>query len=162
MAEGVFALDLSQAGLFLLVIGVLYLVFVLVGVGLSSLVTYSECQKTNVEAHFTQASYWAIYPTVSYMIMRVFLVLRRHFDIFYRGLDTSPAGAERAGWISIAYVMMLACFIGLFPLNEYSVTAVCVPTVDEANTFRNAMLAQQAEKAKAQETTPAVMTVAQS
>jgi len=39
MAEGVFALDLSQAGLFLLVVGVLYLVFVLVGVGLSSLVT---------------------------------------------------------------------------------------------------------------------------
>ena len=138
---------------------VVYLLFLLLGVGISSYITFSECQKTDAAAHFKQASLWALYPTTAYFLMRVFSGVRIYFDRFYRGFDSSEAGKLRAGWISIGYVMMLGCLVGLFPLIDYSVESVCIPTEDEATRFREAMMLHQKKKAELQETTPAVTAV---
>jgi hypothetical protein len=151
--------SLRDWGLVGIITFVIYLLFLLLGVGFSSYITFSECQKTDAASHFKQASLWALYPTVAYFLMRVFSGIRVYFDRFYRGFDSSDAGKTRAGWISIGYVMMLGCLVGLFPLIDYSVESVCIPTIDEATRFREAMMLHQKKKAELQETTPAVSVV---
>jgi len=145
-----------DAGMLLLATCVIYLFFLLFGVGISSFVTFSECQKTDTGAHFRQAAFWSLYPTLSYIVIRTLEFIRVYFDRFYRGFDTSVGGPSRAGWISVGYVMMLASLAGLFSLMDFSIEAVCIPSVDEATAFRQEMLRRQAEKAANQEKTPAV------
>lgn len=145
-----------EFGLMLAIAAGIYMFFLFQGVGLSSYASYSKCEKTDVRNHFIEGSIWAIYPTVAYIIIRSFEVLRVHFDKFYRGLDSSATGAERAGWISVGYVVMLAGIAGMYSLMDSSIAKVCVPTVDEAQAFKDKLLKKQAEKAKAQEVTPAV------
>ena len=126
------------------------------GVGASSYTTYAKCQKTNSAVHFKQGALWSVYPTIAYMIIRTFEAFRIYFDRFYRSIDTSEAGKDRAGWISVGYVVMLAAVAGMFSLMDHSIEGVCVPTIDEAQKFKQDMLKRQADKAKAQESTPAV------
>jgi|LauGreDrversion4_2_1035121.scaffolds.fasta_scaffold05838_8 hypothetical protein len=145
-----------ELGLLLAIAAGIYLFFMFLGVGLSSYATFSKCEKTDVSAHFIQGSLWAIYPTVAFLIIRSFEFIRVYFDKFYRGLDSSPAGASRAGWVSVGYVVMLAGIAGMYSLMDSSILKVCVPTVDEAQAFKEKLLKKQAEKAAAQEVTPAV------
>lgn len=133
-----------------------FLFFMLLGTGLSSYTTWAQCEKTDSGANFKQGAYWALYPALGYFVIRTFEGLRVYFDRFYRGLDTSDAGKERAGWVSVGYVMMLAAVAGMFALMDSSIEAVCIPTIDEATRFRQDMLKRQAEKQKALESTPAV------
>ena len=143
-------------GLLLAIAAGIYLFFMFLGVGLSSYSTFSKCEKTDVRIHFIQGAIWSIYPTIAFLIIRTFEFLRVYFDKFYRGLDSSPEGALRAGWVSVGYVVMLAGLAGMYSLMDSSVTQVCVPTVDEAQAFKERLLKKQAEKAAAQEVTPAV------
>jgi hypothetical protein len=134
----------------------IFLFFMFMGVGASSYTTYAKCQKTNSTVHFKQGALWSVYPTIAYMIIRTFEAFRIYFDRFYRSIDTSEAGKDRAGWISVGYVVMLAAVAGMFSLMDHSIEGVCVPTIDEAQKFKQDMLKRQADKAKAQESTPAV------
>jgi hypothetical protein len=153
----IFAISSGRdAGLLLAATCVIYLFFLLFGVGISSLVTFTTCDKTDSKSHFKQAAFWSLYPTLAYLVIRSLEILRVHFDKFYRSIDTSEGGSARAGWVSVGYVMMLACLAGLFALMDYSIEEVCIPSVDEATAFRQKMLAINAEKAAAQEVTPAV------
>ena len=52
--------------------------------------------------------------------------------------------------------MMLAAVAGMYSMMDHSIEGVCVPTIDEAQKFKQDMLKRQADKAKAQESTPAV------
>lgn len=133
-----------------------FLFFMVLGVGISSYVTFTQCQKTDSNAHFKQGSMWAVYPTVAYFCIRLFESVRVYFDRFYRGIDSSEGGKERAGWVSIGYVVMLASVAGLYHLMDSSIEAVCIPTIDEATRFRQGMLKRQADKARAAESTPAL------
>jgi len=146
----------SDVGMLLAMAAGIYVFFLLMGVGASSYASFSKCQKTDTKVHFVQASIWSIYPTVAYLIIRAFEFLRVYFDRFYRGLDRSPEGAKRAGWVSVGYVMMLAALAGMYSMMDSTITDVCVPTQDEAQAFKQKMLERQAAKAKAQEVTPAV------
>lgn len=153
-------LALSSArdvGLLLAMTAGIYLFFMFMGVGCSSYATFSKCGKTDTKVHFIQGAIWSLYPTIAYLIIRTFEALRVYFDKFYRGLDTSQAGATRAGWVSVGYVMMLAAVAGMYHMMDSSIADTCVPTVDEAQAFKEKMLKRQAEKAKAQEVTPAVV-----
>jgi len=142
-------------GMMALMAACIFLFFMFLGVGISSYTTFEKCQKTDTAAHFTQGTYWAAYPAVAYIVVRTFNEFRVYFDRFYRSLDTSELGKQR-GWVSVGYVMMLAAVAGLFGLMDASIEAVCIPTVDEATRFRQDMLKRQAEKARAQESTPAL------
>jgi hypothetical protein len=141
--------------MFTVAVGI-FIFFMFLGVGASSYTTYSKCQKVNSAVHFKQSALWSIYPTIAYIIIRTFEGFRIYFDRFYRTIDKSESGKDRAGWISVGYVMMLASVAGMFSLMDYSIEGVCVPTISEADKFKQDMLARQAEKAKAQESTPAV------
>ena len=143
-------------GMMFAMASLIFLFFMFMGVGASSYTTYMKCQKTNSSVHFKQAAIWSVYPTISYMIIRTFEGFRIYFDRFYRSIDTSQAGKDRAGWISVGYVVMLAAVAGMFSLMDHSIEGVCVPTIDEAQKFKQDMLKRQADKAKAQESTPAV------
>jgi hypothetical protein len=148
--------SLRDAGLLLAAMCAVYLFFLLFGVGLSSLVTFNSCSKTDTTVHFRQSAFWALYPTIAYIVVRSLEILRVQFDKFYRGIDTSEGGIQRAGWISVGYVMMISSLAGLYAMMDYSIEGVCIPTIDEATAFRQDMLAAQAKKAAAQEATPAV------
>jgi hypothetical protein len=143
-------------GMMFAMAALIFLFFMFMGVGASSYTTYAKCQKTNSAVHFKQGALWSVYPTIAYMIIRTFEAFRIYFDRFYRSIDTSEAGKDRAGWISVGYVVMLAAVAGMFSLMDHSIEGVCVPTIDEAQKFKQDMLKRQADKAKAQESTPAV------
>jgi hypothetical protein len=145
-----------EAGIAFVITCAIYILFLLLGVAMSSYATFASCQKTDAAAHFRQSAFWALYPSVSYFIIRSLEILRMNFDKVYRNLDTSEPGKDRAGWVSIGYVMTLACLAGLFALIDFSVEAVCIPTIDEATRFKEDMLKRQAEKAAIQEKTPAL------
>jgi len=152
------ALDSPRdAGMLLAMTAGVFIFFMLLGVGASSYITFAKCGKTDTRSHFIQGSIWASYPTGAYLIVRTFEFIRVHFDKFYRSFDSSPEGAMRAGWVSVGYVMMLAAVAGMYTMMDSSIRDVCVPTVDEAQAFKEKMLKRQAEKAKAQEVTPAVI-----
>lgn len=157
MIMGLLAINSARDfGILLALSAGVYIFFLFMGVGLSSYATFTQCEKTNVQSHFVQAAIWASFPTLAFVVIRTFEVIRVQFDKFYRGIDTSPAGAMRAGWVSIGYVTMLAGVAGMYYLMDSSVRDVCVPSVDEAQAFKDKLLKRQAEKAKAQEVTPAV------
>lgn len=152
------ALDSPRdVGILLAMTAGIYIFFLFLGVGASSYVTFSKCGKTDTKSHFIQGSIWASYPTIAYLIIRTFEFIRVQFDKFYRSIDSSEGGATRAGWVSVGYVMMLAAVAGMYTMMDSSIRDVCVPTVDEAQAFKEKILQRQAAKAKAQEVTPAVV-----
>lgn len=139
----------------------IYLFFFFLGFGLSSLITFQECEKTNSDKNAVSGAVWAVYPTLAWFLIRPFEIIRYHFDTFYLSFDS--AGTDRAGWISVGYVLMLACIAGIYNLYTTSKTSVCIPDIDEATRFKEEMLKRQQEKEEAlkeaQETTPAVSKV---
>ncbi len=147
----------SEYGWLLAMTAGIYVFFLLMGVGASSYASFSKCQKTDTRVHFVQGAIWSVFPTVAYLLIRTFEIIRVYFDRFYRGLDTSSEGAQRAGWISVGYVMMLAALAGMYSMMDSTINDVCVPTQDEAQAFKQKMLERQAQKEKAQEVTPAVI-----
>lgn len=146
----------SDYGWLLAMTAGIYVFFLFMGVGASSYSSFSKCGKTDTKVHFVQGAIWSVFPTVAYLIIRTFEFIRVYFDRFYRGLDTSPEGAQRAGWISVGYVVMLAALAGMYSMMDSTINDVCVPTQDEAQAFKQKMLERQAQKEKAQEVTPAV------
>jgi hypothetical protein len=141
-----------MVGMLLVVAIAIFVVAMFLGTGLSSYATFSQCQKTDAKSHFKQGSIWAVYPTLAYLIMRGVGRFRVYFERFFGGW----VGSERAGWVSIGYGMLLASLAGMYSMVDSSIEEVCVPTIDEATKFRQDMLKRQAEKAAAQEATPAV------
>ena len=142
----------------LLVAGLgIYIFFLLMGAGISSYSTYTQCEKTNASVHFKQSAIWALYPFVGYLVIRSFEGLRIYFDRFYRNFDNN---GTRAGWISVGYVMMLFSVAGFFGMVDSSIEDVCVPSMDEVTRFRQAMLKRQATKEQAQESSPAITNTA--
>ena len=133
-----------------------YAICMLLGTGISSYATYESCQKTNTATHFTQGAIWGLYPFLAWILMRIDF-FRAYFERFYMSIDAG--GIDRAGWISAGYGMMLAGVAGMFMLIDWSVEAVCIPSVSEATAFREAMMKLQQAKARAQESTPAVTEV---
>jgi|CryBogDrversion2_11_1035321.scaffolds.fasta_scaffold46877_2 hypothetical protein len=144
----------------------IYAAFFLLGFGFSTAVSFEECGKIDTQKNATQGAIWAMYPTVAWFIIRSFEILRVQFDRFYRSIDSSEGGVERAGWISIGYVLMLAAIVGVYTLVSNTKKEVCIPDVDEMTKFKNDMLLKIKEKkdnlAAAQETTPAVTPVTDS
>ena len=144
----------------------LYAFFFLLGFGFSATATFYECEKTDASKNAKYGALWAIYPAVAWFIIRSFEILRVQFDRFYRAFDSTEAGIERAGWISIGYFLTLACVVGMYGLVGDSVKDVCIPSMDEATKFRQEMLEQKAAKdaaiKAAQESTPAVTPVVSS
>lgn len=138
----------------------IYAFFFLLGFGFSALITFKECQKTQASRNAIEGSIWALYPTIAWFLIRPLEFIRAHFDRFYRGLDSSTGSKERAGWISIGYILTLACIAGIYSLSSSSIADVCVPDIDEATRFKEEMIKRQQDKVKAsQETTPALKPV---
>lgn len=141
----------------------LYAFFFLLGFGFSAAATFHSCEKVDSAKNAKYGSIWAVYPAVAWLIIRSFEILRVQFDRFYRSFDSTDAGIERAGWISIGYFLTLACVVGMYGLVGDSITDVCIPSIDEATKFKQNLLEQKAAKdaavKAAQESTPAVKPV---
>lgn len=141
----------------------LYAFFFLLGFGFSAAATFQSCEKVDSAKNAKHGAIWAVYPAIAWFIIRSFEILRVQFDRFYRAFDSTDGGIERAGWISIGYFLTLACVVGMYGLVGDSVTDVCIPTIDEATRFKQAMIDKKAEKEAAikaaQESTPAVKPV---
>ena len=74
----------------------IYAAFFLLGFGFSTAVSFEECGKIDTQKNATQGAIWAMYPTVAWFIIRSFEILRVQFDRFYRSIDSSEGGVERA------------------------------------------------------------------
>jgi len=151
----------SEIGLFLGIGFGIYVFFFLLGFGFSSLITFQECEKTDSGKNATEGAIWALYPTIAWFLIRPFEFIRQHFDRFYLTIDST--GRDRAGWISVGYILMLACISGIYTMYSDSTKNVCIPDIDEATRFKQEMLKRQQEKEEkikeAQESTPAVSKV---
>lgn len=145
-------MDFRSLGMLLAITLGVFVFFMFLGTGLSSYVTFAQCQKTNSGSHFKQGALWALYPSLAYIVTRGVGRFRIYFERFFRGW----VGEDRASWVSVGYVVMLGAVAGMYSMMDASIEEVCVPTVDEATRFRQDMLKRQAEKAAAQEKTPAV------
>ena len=152
---------MQEYGLFFAIALGMYTFFFLLGFGFSSLISFQTCEKTDSGKNAMEGAIWAVYPTAAWLVIRPFEFIRKHFDRFYMSLDSS--GQERAGWISVGYVIMLACIAGIYNLYNGTTTNVCIPDIDEATRFKQEMLKRQQEKEdkikEAQELTPAVSKV---
>ncbi|NBR60738.1 MAG: hypothetical protein EBT86_03630 [Actinobacteria bacterium] len=139
----------------------IYVFFFLLGMGFSSLISFQHCGKTDTAKHAIEGSIWAAYPTLAWFLIRPLEFVRQHFDRFYLSIDS--AGQSRAGWISVGYVLMLACLMGIYNLSSRTTSNVCIPDIDEATLFKQQMLKRQQEKEEkikeAQELTPVVSKV---
>jgi hypothetical protein len=160
----IFAIDTPREAMIVFGLGAaIYAFFFLLGFGFSSAATFYDCEKVDPVANAVQGAIWAVYPTLAWFIIRTFEVVRQYFDRFYMMFDPTPSNA---GWVSVGYVMMLACIIGIYGLSYNSHKAVCIASIDEVAQFKKDMLEQQAEhdhKIKAaQESTPAVTVVSKS
>jgi len=153
----IFALNsFRDIGLLLCMTALVFVFFLMLGVGISSYITFSKCDKIDTDESFVQSAYWSLYPTIGYLVIRSCEFLRIYFDRFYRSIDTSESGKARAGWISIGYVMTLTCVAGLFALIDGSIEKICIPSVDEAANFRKRFLEKKSNDEAMKEKTPAL------
>jgi hypothetical protein len=153
----IFALNsFRDVGKLISIGAVVFLFFLMLGVGISSYITFSTCDKIDTDESFVQSARWSLYPTIAYLVIRSCEFLRIYFDRFYRSIDTSDAGKIRAGWISVGYVMTLACVAGIFSLKDSSIEKICVPSVDEAMRFRQRFLEKKSKQEAMKEKTPAL------
>ena len=160
----IFAIDTPREAMIVFGLGAaIYAFFFLLGFGFSSAATFYDCEKVDPSANAVQGAIWAVYPTIAWFIIRTFEIVRQYFDRFYMMFDPTPSNA---GWVSVGYVMMLACIVGIYGLSYNSHKAVCIASIDEVAQFKKNMLERQAEhdqKIKAaQESTPAVTVVSKS
>jgi hypothetical protein len=160
----IFAIETPREGLIVFGLGCgIYAFFFLLGFGLSAATSFYECEKVDPSANAVQGAIWAVYPTVAWFVIRVFEIVRQYFDRFYLMFDPNPANA---GWVSVGYVMTLACIVGIYGLSYNSHKAVCIASIDEVAQFKQHMLERQvqheAEIKAAQESTPAVKVVPKS
>jgi hypothetical protein len=160
----IFAIDTPREVMIVFGLGAaIYAFFFLLGFGFSSAATFYDCEKVDPAANAVQGAIWAVYPTIAWFIIRTFEIVRQYFDRFYMMFDPTPSNA---GWVSVGYVMMLACIVGIYGLSYNSHKAVCIASIDEVAQFKKNMLERQAEhdqKIKAaQESTPAVTVVSKS
>lgn len=160
----VFAIETPREGLIVFGLGCgIYAFFFLLGFGFSSAVTFYDCEKVDPSVNAVQGAIWAIYPTFAWFIIRTFEVVRQYFDRFYMMFDPD---SPNAGWVSVGYVMTLACIVGIYGLSYNSHKAVCIASIDEVDKFRKDMLERQVEHEQklkaAQESTPAVKVVPKS
>ena len=160
----IFAIETPREGLIVFGLGCgIYAFFFLLGFGFSSAVTFYDCEKIDPAVNAVQGAIWAIYPTFAWFIIRTFEVVRQYFDRFYLMFDPE---STNAGWVSVGYVMTLACIVGIYGLSYNSNKAVCIASIDEVDKFRKDMLERQTEQERAikaaQESTPAVKVITKS
>jgi len=128
-----------------------YILFFLIGLGLSSLFSYSSCGKLDASKSASYSAIWALYPALAWIVIRTVGYLRSKFDEVFG-----------YSWVSIAYMIALVSLAGAITLYSQSIQHICVPTLDEAQAFREKLAAIQKKKEEdarvkaAQETTPAV------
>jgi len=160
----IFAIETPREGLIVFGLGCgIYAGFFLLGAGFSAATTFYDCEKIDPWTNAIQGAIWAIYPTAAWFIIRTFEIVRQYFDRFYLMFDPTPANA---GWVSVGYVMTLACIVGIYGLSYNSHKAVCIASIDEVAQFKKDMLDRQvkhdADIKAAQESTPAVTVVPKS
>lgn len=127
----------------------IYILFFLVGLGFSSLFSYSACGKLDASKSAWYAAVWALYPVLAWIFIRTVSYFRTKFDEVF-GFS----------WVSIAYIVALVSLMGAITLYSNTVQNICVPTLDEAQQFREKLAAIQKNKVKAaQESTPAVTAI---
>jgi len=97
---------------------------------------------------------WALYPLFAWVLIRTVRYLRTKFDDVFG-----------VSWASMAYLIALVSLAGMFTLYSESVQNICVPSLDEAQAFRERLAAIQKKKDEdakvkaAQESTPALKPV---
>ena len=134
--------------------GGIYVVFFAVGIGLSSLFSYSACGKLDPSKTSWYAAVWALYPLLAWIFIRTVGYFRTKFDEVFQ-----------YSWVSIGYMIALVSLMGVITLYSESLQNICVATPDEAQAFRERLAAIQRKKDEdakvkaAQESTPAVTPV---
>ena len=132
----------------------IYFVFFLAGLGLSSLISYNSCGKLDASKSATYSAVWALYPLLAWVFIRTVRYFRTKFDDVFG-----------VSWVSMAYLVALISLAGMFTLYSESVQNICVPSIDEAQAFRERLADIQKKKDEdakvkaAQESTPAVKPV---
>ena len=133
----------------------IYILFFILGLGLSSLVSYDACGKLDASKSATYSAVWALYPVLAWIFIRTVRYVRTKFDEVF-GFS----------WVSIAYLIALISFSGMITLYSQSIQNICVPTLDESQAFRERLAEIQKKKDEdakvkaAQESTPAVTAIA--
>ena len=139
--------------------GVIYALFLGLGILYAVAFTSAECGKQDWMSALIEAAWWGIYPFVAWILISV-PYIRIQFDKFFMMFGISK---EAAVWVSFGYALMLGALAGMISLQSSAISAACVPTLAEANAAAAAMVEQQHQQnnaiAAATETTPAVTAV---
>lgn len=139
--------------------GVMYAIFLGLGVLYAVAFSSAECGKQDWMSALVEAAWWGIYPVVAWFLISI-PYIRINFDKFFMMFGMSK---ESSVWVSFGYALMLGALAGMISLQSAAISTACVPTLAEANTAAKEAIDQQREKnnkmAAASETTPAVTAV---
>ena len=84
-----------------------------------------------------QAAYFALNPAIAYLIIRTLTVLRKHYDriMVSVGIKTGiwSIGAFMSTWVLFQTILLF----------DESARQICMPSGDEATTFKNEVLASE-------------------
>ena len=131
---------LRAIGLMLAATAAVYALFLGLGIAASAGTAYQSCGKTDITESAKQGALFAINPAVTYLIARLFEMLRRHYDrvLVY-------VGVRSAVWSIAAFMATWIIFQAILLVDE-SERQICKPDVNEATAFKNAVLAQEQER----------------
>ena len=139
--------------------GVIYALFLGLGILYAVAFTSAECGKQDWLSAVQEAAWWGVYPSVAWFLISV-PYIRIQFDKFFVMFGISK---EAAVWVSFGYALMLGALAGMISLQSSAISATCVPTLAEANAAAAAMVQEQKERnnkvAAASESTPAVTAI---
>jgi hypothetical protein len=152
-------LSIGKIGMIAACGGVIYALFLGLGVLYAVAFSSAECGKQDWLSALKEAAWWGIYPVVTWILISV-PYIRIQFDKFFMMFGVSK---ETSIWVSFGYALMLGALAGMINLRSGAIADACVPTLSEANAVVNATVEHQRQQnnaiAAATETTPAVTAV---
>ena len=129
-------------------IGAIYVFTFFSGWLISWISGYMNCSKTGISENAKQGAIWGVYPTITYALARYFDKVRNPFSNTLSGFGV-PDNLKDV--IGIGYLMMLSVWIATVWNINNTIKAVCVPTVDEMDSFKKNLIGKLKQKQQEEE-----------
>jgi hypothetical protein len=113
-----------------------------VGFAISLLGSQLQCSKIGLGTSAIQAIYWALYPTLAFLLATYFPVVLAPFENTIRSFGVDGYARE----LALGYIMMIVSWIGTVYAIHATEKSVCVTSVDEMNAFKKKLLEELKEK----------------
>jgi hypothetical protein len=127
-------------------VGVLvYGLLLLVGAGLSFLISMLKCSKISAGVSFQEGAVWSVLPTLLYVLTKWSPYVLHIFSEPIRSFSPSMS-LESSELIGTGYLMMLGSWIMTTRMIHTTESEVCKPSKDELAKFRDDLEKELKEK----------------